>query len=81
MTVYPHALPPFGGITFAIKPGAYIQNVEVTVEPRIRIRGQVIFADGDPSFQRECYAQSTLSMARWNDEHSLNYFYMDGRCG
>ena len=40
--------PPFGGITFAIEPGVHLENVEVRVKPRMRIRGQVVFANGTP---------------------------------
>ena len=39
---------PFGGIIFAIEPGVHLENVEVTVKPRMRIRGQIVFADGTP---------------------------------
>ncbi len=50
ITFYPYYRdkPPFGGITFAIEPGAHLENVEVTVKPRMRIRGQIVFADGTP---------------------------------
>ena len=50
ITFYPSELgqPPFGGITFAIEPGVHLENVEVTVKPRMRIRGQIVFADGTP---------------------------------
>ena len=40
--------PPLGGITFAIEPGAHFKNVEVTVRPRMRIRGRIAFTDGTP---------------------------------
>ena len=40
--------PPFGGLTFAIEPGVHLENVKVTVKPRMRIRGQIVFADGTP---------------------------------
>ena len=40
--------PPLGGITFAIEPGVHLENLEVTVRPRMRIRGQIVFADGTP---------------------------------
>ena len=40
--------PPFGGITFAVEPGIHLENIEVTVKPRMRIRGQIVFADGTP---------------------------------
>jgi hypothetical protein len=50
MTFYPpyEKHPPFGGITFSIEPGTHLENVEVTVKPRMRIRGQIVFADGTP---------------------------------
>ena len=50
VTFYPpyEKHPPFGGITFGIEPGAHLENVKVTVKPRMRIRGQIVFADGTP---------------------------------
>ena len=50
ITFYPYNQepPPFGGITFAIEPGAHLQNLEVTARPRMRIRAQVVFSDGTP---------------------------------
>lgn len=38
----------YGGLTFAIAPGADIKDVEITVRPRMRIRGRVLSADGTP---------------------------------
>ena len=51
ITFYPYYQenpPPSGGITFAIEPGAHLEDVEVTVRPRMRIRGQIVFIDGTP---------------------------------
>jgi hypothetical protein len=50
ITFYPYNQepPPFGGITFSVEPGAHLQNLEVTVRPRMRIRAQVVFSDGAP---------------------------------
>ena len=50
MTFYPSSgeRPPFGGITFTIEPGTHLENIEVVVRPRMRIRGQIVFADGTP---------------------------------
>lgn len=40
--------PLFGGLTFAIVPGTHLENVAITVRPRMRIRGRIVFADGTP---------------------------------
>ena len=50
MIFYPYNQdePPLGGITFAIESGVHLENVEVTVKPRMRIRGQIVFVDGTP---------------------------------
>ena len=48
VTVYQQEQPPFGGIAFAVNPGTHIEEVEVIAKPRMRIRGQVVFADGTP---------------------------------
>ena len=38
----------FGGLTFAIAPGADVKDVKVTVRLRMRIRGRVLSVDGTP---------------------------------
>ena len=38
----------YGGLTFAIVPGADVEDVEIIVRPRMRIRGRVLSADGIP---------------------------------
>ena len=38
----------FGGLTFAIEPGADVKDAKITVRPRMRIRGRVVSADGTP---------------------------------
>ena len=35
-------------IGFEVEPGAHIKGMEVTVKPRMRIRGQILFKDGTP---------------------------------
>ena len=35
-------------IAFGVKSDAHIQDVEVTVQPRMRVRGRVLFKDGTP---------------------------------
>lgn len=36
------------GITLAIEPGVTIENLKITVKPRLRIRGRILYADGTP---------------------------------
>ena len=49
-TYHPNDLLPlfFTLNTFSIMPGAQIENVEVTVRLRMRIRAKIVFADGTP---------------------------------
>ena len=35
-------------IGFSVEPGTHIENVAVTVQPRMRIRGRIVFKDGTP---------------------------------
>ena len=70
--------PPWGGITFGIKPGAHLENVEVTVGPRMRIRGRIVFADGTPLAN----AQIALNIRRLDFDEmgtfSISYSLDDG---
>ena len=46
ITFYPRS--DFDQIVFAVKSGTHIDNVVVTVKPRMRIRGRVLFKDSTP---------------------------------
>ena len=46
ITFYPRN--DFSQIGFSVEQGAHIKNVQVTVQPRMRIRGHVLFKDGTP---------------------------------
>ena len=48
VTIYQDRMSSSDGITFSIKPGTHIENVEVIAKPRMRIRGRVVFADETP---------------------------------
>ena len=50
MTFYPGSQQRhlYGGISFSIEPGTHLENIEIVVRPRMRIRGQIVFADGTP---------------------------------
>ena len=48
VTIYQDRMLISDGITFSIKPGTHIENVEVIAKPRMRIRGRVVFVDGTP---------------------------------
>lgn len=38
----------FSPIAFGVEPGTHIDNVVVTVQPRMRVRGRILFKDGTP---------------------------------
>ena len=46
ITFYPRD--DFSRIGFSVEPGSHIKNVKVIVQPRMRIRGRVLFKDGTP---------------------------------
>ena len=46
VTFYPRD--DFSRIGFSVEPGTHIKNVQVIVQPRMRIRGRVLFKDGTP---------------------------------
>ncbi len=46
ITFYPRN--DYSPITFGIQPGTHINNVVVTVQQRMRIRGRILFKDGTP---------------------------------
>ena len=46
ITFYPRN--DFSRIGFSVEPGSHIKNVKVIVQPRMRIRGRVLFKDGTP---------------------------------
>ena len=48
VTIYQDRISISDGIALSIKPGTHIKNVEIIAKPRMRMRGQAIFADGTP---------------------------------
>ncbi len=53
VTFHPHEFsffPPIGAVTFAVKPGSDIKNVEVVMDtrPKLRIQGRLVFKNGEP---------------------------------
>ena len=51
ITFYPnpgHRYSQSNGLTFSLKQGARFENVEVTVQPRARLRAKIVFNDGTP---------------------------------
>ena len=46
LTLYPRT--DYDQITFGVKSGTRIKDVKVTVQPRMRVRGRVLFKDGTP---------------------------------
>ena len=53
VTFHPHEFsffPPIGAVTFAIKSGSDIKNVEVVMDtrPKLKIQGRLVFKNGEP---------------------------------
>ncbi len=48
VSVYYHDPDPQDTVTFAIKPGTHIKNVEVITEYQLKIQGRVVFKNGEP---------------------------------
>ena len=46
------------GLTFSLKPGARFENVEVTVQPRTRVRAKIVFKDGTPLANAQVIAET-----------------------
>ena len=73
-------------IAFGIDPGAHIQNVEVIVKPRMRVRGRVLFKDGTPlvntrlklnaKFRHEGGSGGSAGNP-WTDENGNFVHYLD----
>lgn len=55
-------------VAFGIKPGTHIDNVVVTVQPRMRIRGRILFKDGTPLSN----ARVSLAFSARNVDHHGN---------
>ena len=49
---------PFQGLFFGLKPGTNIENVKITVKKKLKIRAQIVYADGTPMVN----ADARLSM-------------------
>ena len=81
ITIYQDRHPPFGGITFSVKPGSHLKNIEVTVRPRMRIRARVVFKDGKPltnaSIRLVVQSNGTSSSGITTDFEGYFVYYLD----
>lgn len=81
ITIYQDRHPPFGGITFSVKPGSHFKNIEVTVRPRMRIRAKVVFKDGKPltnaSIRLVVQSNGTSSSGITTDFEGYFVLYLD----
>ena len=75
-------------IAFGVKSGALMKDVEVTVQPRMRVRGRVLFKDGTPLANTRVglYARSRTVDGSgssgsgedlWTDTEGYFVYYMD----
>ena len=56
----------FQGFTFALKPGMTVENVKITVRTRLRLQGDIVYADGTPLANAEVEFQMLLFDERDN---------------
>lgn len=65
------------GLTFALEPGVTLENVKITVKPRLRIHGRVVYADGAPLANAEAdltMEQSHETRPNHGGTHGTNFF-------
>lgn len=48
LTFYPSNVLPFTWFAFELDSGAHVEGIAITVQPRMRIRGRVVFENGEP---------------------------------
>ncbi len=48
LTFYPNNVLPFASFRFELDPGVHVKNIVITTQSRMRIRGRVVFEDGEP---------------------------------
>ena len=69
------------GLTFSLSPGARFENVEVTVQPRTRVRAKIVFKDGTPLANAQVIAETVnqdLSGLTREDSHGAKRTDADG---
>lgn len=76
-----------GEVVFGIEPGSHIKDVVVTVQPRMRVQGQVAFEDGTPlsnallemqaQFSHENRSRRRTSGTPRTDSNGSFVFYLD----
>ncbi len=76
MTFHPHDFsffPPIGAVTFAVKPGSAIEDVEVVIQnqPKLKIQGRLVFKNGEP------LADTTvgINIGRLNSDSGVGFAY------
>lgn len=81
---YPHPRHRYSsatGLTFSLRPGARFENVEVTVQPRTRVRAKIVFKDGTPLANAQVIAETVnqdLSGLTREDSHGARRTDADG---
>ena len=76
VTFHPHDFsffPPIGAVTFAVKPGSAIKDVEVVIQnrPKPKIQGRLVFKNGEP------FADTTvdINIGRLNSDSGVGSAY------
>ncbi len=74
ITFYPAGVA--GEVIFGIEPGSHIKDVVVTVQPRMRVQGRVVFKDGTPLSNAllEMQGRRTSGTPRTDSNGSFVYY-------
>ena len=78
LTFYPSNVLPFTWFGFELDSGAHVENIVITTQPRMRIRGRVVFEEGTPLRNQHVelrIAQQMLDTGR--SGHSINLLQTD----
>jgi hypothetical protein len=78
LTFYPSNVLPFTWFAFELDSGVHVENIVITTQPRMRIRGRVVFENGEPLRNQHVELRITRQMLdTGRSGHSINLLQTD----
>ena len=78
LTFYPSNMLPFTWFAFELDSGVHVENIVITTQPRMRIRGRVVFENGEPLRNQHVELRITRQMLdTGRSGHSINLLQTD----